>query len=263
MFGPDICGPSNKKTHVIFNYEPKGENLLALNQIRTESDNVSHLYTLHVKQDNSFAVYIDKEIVREGKLEDHWNFLAPKEIQDPNETKPADWVDEEFIADPTDIKPEGYDDIPSEIPDPEATQPEDWDTEEDGEWEAPLIRNPEYLGPWQPKMIKNPEYKGDWVHPLIPNPDYKDDPTLYQRCKDCKYIGFELWQVKSGTIFDDILVTDSIEEANEIAENNFWKKIEAEKASLEEEIKEKNAKAAEEGANLNLDEVVEEEHDEL
>ena len=28
MFGPDVCGSSNRRTHVIFNYEPKDENLL-------------------------------------------------------------------------------------------------------------------------------------------------------------------------------------------------------------------------------------------
>lgn len=40
---------------------------------------------------------------------------------------------------------------------------------------------------------------------MIPNPDYKEDETLPQRCTDCGMVGFELWQVKSGTIFDDIV----------------------------------------------------------
>lgn len=31
-------------------------------------------------------------------------------------------------------------------------QPEDWDDEEDGEWTAPTIPNPEYKGPWKPKV---------------------------------------------------------------------------------------------------------------
>ena len=29
---------------------------------------------------------------------------------------------------------------------------EDWDDEDDGEWEAPTIPNPEYKGEWKPKM---------------------------------------------------------------------------------------------------------------
>lgn len=31
-------------------------------------------------------------------------------------------------------------------------QPEDWDDEEDGEWTAPTIPNPEYKGEWKPKV---------------------------------------------------------------------------------------------------------------
>jgi len=31
-------------------------------------------------------------------------------------------------------------------------QPEDWDDEEDGEWTAPTIPNPEYKGPWKQKV---------------------------------------------------------------------------------------------------------------
>lgn len=31
-------------------------------------------------------------------------------------------------------------------------QPEDWDDEEDGEWTAPTIPNPEYKGPWKAKV---------------------------------------------------------------------------------------------------------------
>ena len=39
---------------------------------------------------------------------------------------------------------EGAADIPALIADPDATKPEDWDDEDDGEWEPPLIDNPEF-----------------------------------------------------------------------------------------------------------------------
>lgn len=45
-----------------------------------------------------------------------------------------------------DEKPEGYDNIPEFIVDQDATKPDDWDEEEDGEWEAPKIKNPDYKG---------------------------------------------------------------------------------------------------------------------
>merc|ERR1712146_883776 len=107
------------------------------------------------------------------------------QIDDKNDKKPSDWVDEEMMDDPEDKKPEGYDDIPKEIADPDATKPDDWD-EDDGEWEAPMIDNPNY----DEKLVTFPELT---------------------------HVGFELWTVNNGTIFDNIYVGDSIEEANALA----------------------------------------------
>eukprot|EP01036_Dinobryon_divergens_P023015 gene23015-31327_t len=268
MFGPDICGPSNRKTHVIFNYPPKNDNLLIKEEVKTETDRLSHVYTLVVKPDNSFEVFIDLESVRKGALDEAFDFLLPKTIKDPSVSKPADWVDAKKIPDPEDKKPEGYDDIPAEIPDPEAKKPDDWDDEEDGEWEAPQIDNPEYKGAWKPKMIANPAYKGEWVHPEIPNPDYAEDKELYVRAKDVTHVGFELWQVKSGTIFDDIIVTDSFDEAKAYAEETFSKKkgpekeaFDAAEAKKAEEEKQKADEAAKASPPPSEDE--EEDHDEL
>ena len=48
------------------------------------------------------------------------------------------------IPDTAAVKPDGWlDDEPEMIPDPDAEKPEDWDEEIDGDWEAPLIDNPE------------------------------------------------------------------------------------------------------------------------
>jgi hypothetical protein len=73
-------------------------------------------------------------------------------LQDPKATKPEDWDEREKITDPEDKKPEGWDDIPATSVDPDAKKPEDWSDEDDGEWEAPTIPNPEYKGEWKPKM---------------------------------------------------------------------------------------------------------------
>lgn len=247
MFGPDICGSSNKRTHVILHSNAKDENLLIKKNVNTEDNQLSHLYTLVIKGDNTFEVFIDNKSVRSGKLEDEFDFLPPKEIKDPSQSKPDDWVDEKRIPDPDDVKPEGYDDIPAEIPDPDAIKPDDWDDEDDGEWEAPLIDNPEYKGPWKPKMIDNPDYKGPWKHPMIPNPEYNYDDEMYAVCKDeCTHVGFELWQVKSGTIFDDIIITDSLEEANKFAEETFFKKKDKEKELFDQHKKDEEEKAASE-----------------
>jgi calreticulin len=85
------------------------------------------------------------------------------------------------------------------------------------------------MGEWSAKKIPNPAYKGPWEHPLIDNPEYFEDPKLSFRAKDISLIGFELWQVKSGTMFDDIIITDNIEEANKYAKETFYKKQAGEK----------------------------------
>jgi calreticulin len=240
MFGPDICG-ATKRTHVILTY--KGKNYLIKKEVRCESDQFTHLYTLTINPDNTYEVLIDGESVAKGSIAEDWDILPPKEIKDPAQSKPVDWVDAKKIADPEDVKPAGWDDIPKEIPDPSATKPEDWDEELDGEWERPTIDNPEYKGEWQPKLIDNPAYKGEWVHPLIPNPDYVEEPNLYL-FESNKFVGFELWQVKSGTIFDNILITDDAAEAEKWAEKTKATR-EAEKKAFDKQEEEKRAAEAE------------------
>jgi calreticulin len=263
MFGPDICGSSTKKTHLIFGY--KGKNHLIKKDIKCETDEFTHLYTLIIHPDNTYEVLIDEKSVAKGSIKEDFDMLPPKEIKDPNSKKPSDWVDEKTIADPSDHKPEGWDSIPKEIVDPDASKPEDWDDELDGEWEAPMIDNPEYKGEWKAKTIPNPAYKGEWVHPMIANPDYVEDDNLYA-FDAVKYVGIEIWQVKAGTIFDNIIVTDSTDEATKLAEvtkklqeaeKEQSKKDEEERQQKEEE--ERKAREAEEAEMMEEEEEAEEE----
>jgi calreticulin len=237
MFGPDVCG-STKRVHVIFNY--KGKNHLINKEISPKGDQLTHFYTLVVTPEQEYRVLVDGEEVQKGKLADDWDFLPPKKIKDPKASKPSDWVDEAEIPDPSDHKPEGYDSIPATIADPEAKKPEDWDDELDGAWEAPAIANPEYKGEWKPKMISNPDYKGPWEHPLVDNPEYHEDKTIgvYD---NIGAVGVEIWQVKSGTIFDNILVTDNVEVAQKRI-TDAKAELEAEKAAQEKSEKEKREK---------------------
>jgi len=255
MFGPDICGYSTKKVHVIFNY--KGTNLLTKKEIKCKDDELSHLYTLIVRPDNTYEVKIDNEKVESGTLEEDWAFLAPKTIPDPAASKPEDWEDNEKMDDPEDVKPEDWD-KPEFIPDPDAKMPDDWDEEMDGEWAPPKINNPEYQGEWKPKQVDNPKYKGPWVHPEIDNPDYKPDEHLY-RYNNIGAVGFDLWQVKSGTIFDNILVTDSEEYAEEFGKETWGATKDDEKAAkdkldAEEKKLEDEKKAQEEAMKAKEDE---------
>jgi calreticulin len=249
MFGPDVCGTSTKKVHVIFS--KNGKNHLIKKDIPAETDQLTHVYTLIVRPDNTYEVRIDGNKKESGSLADDWDILPPKKIKDPSQSKPSDWVDNAKMADPNDVKPEGYDDIPKQIVDPEATKPDSWDTDSDGEWEAPMIDNPAYKGPWKAKMIDNPAYKGPWVHPEIDNPEYEPDDTLYAY-DSFGAIGIDIWQVKSGTIFDNIILTDSVKEAEKFMADTYGKNKDAEKAAFDAmekkkaEAEEAERKAAEE-----------------
>lgn len=245
MFGPDICGPGTKKVHVIFNY--KGKNLLTKKDIRCKDDVYSHLYTLIVRPDNTYEVKIDNKKVESGLLEEDWDFLEPKKIKDPEAKKPDDWDDVEKIDDPEDSKPEDWDQA-EHIPDPDAKKPDDWDDEMDGEWEPPMIDNPEYKGEWKPKQIPNPDYKGPWIHPEIDNPEYVADDKLY-KYDNIGAIGFDLWQVKSGTIFDNVLITDDETYAETYGEETWGATKEPEKAMKEKfDEEERKQREAEEAA---------------
>merc|ERR1711920_551168 len=225
MFGPDKCGYT-KRTHLIFNY--KGKNVLKKSDLayKQEGEGTSHLYRLVVKPDNTVRVEIDEEKIYEGSLKEDWELLKPKQIPDPEDKKPEDWVMDSMMDDPEDKKPEDWVED-KRIVDSEAKKPDDWDDEEDGEWEAP--------------MKDNPAYKGEWYVKRISNPEYEDDDKLY-KYDAFGFIGFDLWQVKGGTIFDNIIITDDTSEADAFAKK--WKTLsEVEKAKKKEEEDAKKAEA--------------------
>jgi len=211
MFGPDKCGTTNK-VHLILRHQnpvnKQWEEKHLKKEVSIKTDSNAHLYTAILRQDQTFEIFIDSESVASGNIKDEMNafvdgsqkdygFVPPKEIDDPEDKKPEDWVDEAKIKDPEASKPDDWDedapkqildmdtempegwleDAPEFIPDPTAEIPEDWDEEDDGEWEAPEIKNPDCVsapgcGEWKRPMKDNPDYKGKWVHPMIDNPDY-------------------------------------------------------------------------------------------
>merc|ERR1712212_391129 len=108
-----------------------------------------------------------------------------------------------------------------------------------------MIDNPDYKGEWKPKQIDNPDFKGKWVHPEIDNPDYSPDDKLYAY-SDIGAIGFDLWQVKSGTIFDNILITDDVDFAKEFGDSTWGKTKDPEKKMKDEQDEEDRKKREEE-----------------
>uniref|UniRef100_A0A8C8S6F2 Calreticulin n=1 Tax=Pelusios castaneus TaxID=367368 RepID=A0A8C8S6F2_9SAUR len=217
MFGPDICGSETKKVHVILNYKSKPHP--NKKRIRCKVDGFTHLYTLILRPDQTYEVKIDNEIVESGNLEDDWDFLPPRKINDPTAKKPKDWDDVAQIDDPNDVKPEDWDE-PEYILDTSAEKPEDWDNATQGEWQAPMIKNPLYRGAWKPSKIDNPNYKGIWPWPQIANPNYSTDFNIYSY-ENISILGLDLWQVRAGTIFDNFLVTDDEEYAEDFGDETW------------------------------------------
>jgi len=237
MFGPDKCGHT-KRTHLIFNY--KGKNVLKKSDLsyKQEDEGTSHLYRMVLKPDNTVRVEIDEEKIYEGSIKEDWEVLKPKEISDSADKKPEDWSDDSMIDDPEDKKPEDWVEE-KRIVDSAAKKPDDWDDEEDGEWEAPMKDNDAYKGDWSGKRISNPAYKGVWEAKKIANPEYEDDDMVY-KFADFGFLGFDLWQVKAGSIFDNVIVTDDKAEADVFAKK--WKDLsEVEKAKKKEEDDSKKA----------------------
>lgn len=213
-----------------------------------------------------------------------------KEIDDPKDKKPADWVDDVKIADPEAVKPADWDeeapfeildteaeqpedwleDEPTSIPDPEAEKPEDWDDEEDGDWVPPTVPNPKCAdvsgcGEWTRPMTKNPEYKGKWSAPLIDNPAYKGiwaprkikNPDFFEdktpsNLEAMGAIGFEIWTMQNDILFDNVYIGHSVEDAEKLRQETFDVKFPIEEA--EEKASEPKPEPAAEGTTTTFKE---------
>merc|ERR1711981_485941 len=262
MFGPDKCGSTNK-VHFIFRHKNPKTGEYEEKHLQTpplaKIAKTSSLYQLAVFPNQTYSISIDGEQKKEGSLFEHFTPAVnpPKEIDDENDKKPEDWVDDARIADPEATKPEDWDedapyeivdeeatkpddwldDEPLKIPDPEAEKPEDWDDDEDGDWQAPEIPNPKCqeasgCGKWAPPMIDNPAYKGVWKPRKIANPKYYEDKTP-ANFEPMGALGFELWTMQNNILFDNIYVGHSIEDADALKKETWDPKIAAEKAEEE------------------------------
>merc|ERR1719238_2208942 len=82
---------------------------------------------------------------------------------------------------------------------------------------------------------------------MIDNPKYVADDNLYKYEK-FGTVGIDIWQVKSGTIFDNILMTDDVDYAKAHAEKTWKAQKDGEKAAKEKADEEKRKKDEEERA---------------
>lgn len=220
MFGPDFCGSAKQSTQLMFKNGDLAYKKTKNIEYKQNPIGSSHLYRLVLKPDNSVRVEIDDQVVFEGSLKEDWEILPPKMITDVADRKPFDWVDDPKMDDPKAKKPSDWVDE-MRIQDPSVTKPDEWDDDEDGEWVPQMQDNPAYKGEWVVERIANPEYKGTWQKRQIENPEFEDDDTLYRY--DFGYVGFDLWQVRGGVIFDNIILCDDVADADAFKQK--WKTL--------------------------------------
>ncbi len=281
MFGPDKCAPGTNKVHFILQHQNPINKLFEEKHFNSpstvKSDRRTHLYTLHLKKDNTFATYIDMKLEKSGHLLESMQppITPPEFVDDLEDKKPADWVDISEIPDPddkkpddwdeneprmipdaSDVKPEGWlDNEPAEIPDPSVLKPEDWNDEEDGEWIAPLVPNPacsaigcgdweprqikndKYKGKWSPRKIPNPAYKGDWKPAQIPNKAYFEDKEPLKNVAAIRALAIEVQANNGGIFFDNFVIATSLDDAFEVAKLTY-----SIKQPLEDQIEEQQQK---------------------
>merc|ERR1712185_470172 len=80
----------------------------------------------------------------------------------------------------------------------------------------------------------------------IANPEYVDDDSLY-KYDDFGFIGFDLWQVKGNTIFDNVIITDDVAEADTFVKK--WKALSEVEQAKKKEEDDKAAAAAKDAAD--------------
>ena len=218
MFGPDIC---HAHTNVIkFLISRNGTNFNMNSHVDPNRDGHTHLLTLRLYGNASFAIYKDGEQVHYATFKDDFDYEGPKYILDPYDRKPDDWDEREFVVDPDDVKPDDWDERKL-IEDAKAVKPDLWNDEIDGEWKPPMIPNPNYRGIWKPREIVNAEYMGVWRPRKMLNPDYSPDDE-FGVFDDLCYWGIDVLQDNAGSIFDNFLVTDNFTYAEEMAKEVFF-----------------------------------------
>mmetsp|Transcript_2830 Transcript_2830/g.6312 ORF Transcript_2830/g.6312 Transcript_2830/m.6312 type:complete len:517 (-) Transcript_2830:315-1865(-) len=273
MFGPDSCGDTHKVHFILQHRSPvtgEWEEKHMTQRVAPNKDTSTHLYSLVVRPDNTYEVFVDLESQAKGSLLEDMTppVNPPAEIDDPSDFKPDDWVDAKRIKDPEAVKPSEWDEEaprripdpdaekpkdwldeePDQVPDPKAEMPEDWDEDEDGDYEPPMVPNPKCAavsgcGEWKRPEMDNPSFKGKWYPPMIDNPAYKGEwkaaqipnPNFFEDSEPASMapmsaVAVEVWTMSGGIRFDNVIISQDEAAAVAFAKETFVPKSKAEQA---------------------------------
>ncbi|XP_051025640.1 calreticulin-3 [Acomys russatus] len=225
MFGPDICGFDVKKVHVILYF--KNQYHENKKPIRCKVDAFTHLYSLTLRPDLSYEVKIDGQSIESGSIEYDWNLTSLKKMEKTS-SEPPDWGQVEGS------EAQGWE---KHFLDAGASKPSDWNSELDGDW----LQKPPYEDGLKAKGID----RDVWLHQKMKPASYLTQYDLSE-FENIGVIGLELWQVRSGTIFDNFLITDDEEYADRFGKATWGETKGPEKEMDAVQAKEEVKKAREE-----------------
>lgn len=176
------------------------------------ADGLTHLVTAAVRNDSTVSFWLDAEPLAVRSMDDESDFrppVRPTFVDDPDDRKPAGWVDEPFVDDPADVQPEWWD-----VAFPRFLN------------ETTKVPNPAYK-PWTPHRVTNPLYIGAWTPRKIRNPF----PDLAPPWAFAPVGGVELVLSKAALV-DNVLVTGALDEARAMWEVPFGARQSAQRAVL-------------------------------
>ncbi|KAK2950409.1 putative Calnexin like protein [Blattamonas nauphoetae] len=218
MFGPDICGSEKDRMQFILRKHKKEYH--SGTPPKCKNDHRTHLYTLIMRPDVTYEIHIDGKTEIKSKLYQDFPGIYPRPtIADPTVEKPADWSEQKMIPDPNVTKPADWDQ-PMTIPDTNAVKPKDWDEATNGPWIQPRKPNPKYKATWHPPLVENPNYQGKWKAPQVPNPAYEEKKNSLG-LKGIRYVGIDVMQKESGTIFNNFFIGDNMTEYKEFVKQRW------------------------------------------
>ncbi|XP_004715512.1 calreticulin-3 [Echinops telfairi] len=236
MFGPDICGFDIKKLHVILYF--KNQYHSNKKPIRCKVDAFTHLYTLVLRPDLTYEVKVDGQSIESGNIEYDWDLLSLKNADKASEAAKG-WDQA------TDGQTQDWE---KHFLDAGTSKPSDWNSELDGDWPGPMLQKPPYQDGLQPKGIN----KDMWLHQELTSTSYLSAYDLSE-FENIGAIGLELWQVRSGTIFDNFLITDDEEYAERFGKATWGETKGPEREMDAIQAKEEMKKAREEDEQELLD----------
>ncbi|XP_058513571.1 calreticulin-3 [Ochotona princeps] len=229
MFGPDICGFDIKKVHVILHF--KNQYHANKKSIRCKVDGFTHLYALVLRPDLSYEVKIDGQSIESGSIEHDWNVTSLKKMA-RSSAGPEAW------AQSAEDKSQDWE---KHFLDAGASEPRDWNSDLDADFQAPMLQKPPYQDGLKPEGID----KHVWLHRKMKSTNSLTEYDLAE-FENIGAVGLDLWQVRAGTIFDNFLITDDEEYAENFGKATWGETKGPEKEMDAIQAKEEMKKAREE-----------------